>query len=270
MGKDHPDADVYPEATGLALDTVKAHLAESDLKLYSGWFCPFVQRTWISLEEKKLPYQYIEVNPYHKPESLLKLNPRGLVPTLEYHNKPLYESSVLCQFLEDAYPDREPHLLPADPYDRARTRIWADFVTSRIIPSFHRFLQHQGTDGLAEKQTEFLGYIKEFTKEMDEQGPYFLGAEFSLIDIIIAPWAVRLWVFDHFKGGLGIPEKGKGGDDESTWERWRTWLEAIEGRDSVKKTSSDRERFLPIYQKYAEDRAQSELAKATRAGRGVP
>jgi glutathione S-transferase len=222
------------------------------------------------LEEKRIPYQYIEVNPYHKPQSLLDLNPRGLVPTLQYQNKPLYESAVLCQFLEDAYPENKPHLLPGDAYEKARTRIWADFVTSRIIPSFHRFLQHQGQEGLREKQLEFLGYIKEFTKEMDKEGPYFLGEEFSLIDVIIAPWAVRLWIFDHFKGGLGIPEKGHGGDDEEVWARWRKWFSAVEDRDSVKKTTSETEHYLPIYQKYAEDRAQSELAKATRAGRGVP
>jgi glutathione S-transferase len=220
--------------------------------LYSGWFCPFVQRVWIALEEKNIPYQYIEVNPYHKPQSLLDLNPRGLVPTLQYQNKPLYESTVLCEFLEDAFPDHTPHLLPKDPYDRARTRIWTDYVGSRIIPAYHRFLQHQGDAGLQEKQTEFL------------------NPEFSLIDIIIAPWANRLWVFDHFKGGSGLPEEGEGGEDEQVWKRWRKWLEAVENRKSVKETLSEREHYLPIYQRYAEDRAQSEAAKAIRAGRGIP
>lgn len=143
-------------------------------------------------------------------------------------------------------------------------------MTSRVIPSFHRFLQHQGSHGLSEKRDEFLSYLQEFTKEMDKEGPYFLGNEFSLIDVIIAPWAVRLWIFDHFKGGLGIPEQGKGGEDEGVWERWRVWFKAVEERESVRVTTSEKEFYLPIYQKYAEDRAQSELAKATRAGRGVP
>jgi glutathione S-transferase len=40
---------------------------------------------------------------------------------------------------------------------------------------------------------------------MDPQGPYFLGKEISLVDLIIAPWALRLWVFDQFKGGLSLP-----------------------------------------------------------------
>ncbi len=208
----------------------KAHQKEEPLKLYSGWLyvknniisvsrlsspttsCPFVQRAWTVLEEKspslpplttptypskltpEIPYQYIEVNPYNKPQSLLSLNPRGLVPTLQYENKPLYESTVICEFLEEAYPDHTPHLLPKDPYDRARTRIWTDFCTSRIIPAFHRFLQFQpmsDEEGLEEARKEFLGKWMVFAKEMDESGPFFLGREPSLVDFVVAPWAVR-------------------------------------------------------------------------------
>jgi len=91
----HPDAKLFPRATGGAEQMVKEHEKEEPLKLYSGWFCPFVQRVLLVLLEKKIPFQYIEVNPYNKPESLLKLNPRGLVPTLQYDNMPLYESTVI-------------------------------------------------------------------------------------------------------------------------------------------------------------------------------
>jgi glutathione S-transferase len=140
----------------------------------------------------------MQVNPYHKPESLLKLNPRGLVPTLQYDNKPLYESTVICEFLDEAYPDHGPKLLPDDPYERARTRIWTDYCTSRIIPAFHRFLQFQpmsDTGGL-------LGHLKEFTKEMDSEGPYFSGKDVGLIDLVVAPWAgtyhvILYWIHLH-------------------------------------------------------------------------
>jgi glutathione S-transferase len=77
-------------------------------------------------------------------------------------------------------------------------------------------------------------------------------------------------VFDHFKGGLGIPNEGEGGEDEKMWARWRKWVTAMEGRKSVQGTTSEREHYLPIYARYANNTAQSELAKATRQGRGVP
>jgi len=265
MASSHPDSNLYPHATGAAAKIVAAHSANQPLKLYSGWFCPFVQRALLVLLEKNIPFQYIEVNPYHKPASLLELNPRGLVPTLQYDSKPLYESTVICEFLEDAYPDATPHLLPSEPYAKARARIWIDFVTTRIIPAFHRFLQFQGQgEGLEKVRGEFLSKLKEFTEAMDKEGPYFLGKEVSLVDLILAPWAVRLWVFDHFKGGLGLAEK-------EDWEkRWAKWFIAVEKRDSVVNTTSEKEHYLPIYQRYADDVAQSEMAKAIRAGKGVP
>jgi len=268
-----PDADIHTSATGRAAKIVAAHQDPAPLTLYSGWFCPFVQRVWSVLEEKGIPYQYVEVNPYHKPESLLKINPRGLVPTLEYEGKPLYESSVVLEFIEDVYGDTGKRLRSEDPVERARGRIWADFVSSRINPSYHRFLQHQPSsdrEGLATKQQEFLSHLKTFTKEMDSTGPFFFGSQPSLVDFTLAPWALRIWVFDHFKGGSGIPAEGEGGKDEQVWDRWRKWVKAMEERSSMRDTMSEREHYMPIYQRYADDTAMSEAAKAIRAGKGIP
>ena len=38
----HPDADIHPEATGPAKSLVDKHQADQPLKLYAGWFCPYV------------------------------------------------------------------------------------------------------------------------------------------------------------------------------------------------------------------------------------
>ncbi|KAK7941306.1 uncharacterized protein PG986_013693 [Apiospora aurea] len=294
-----PDADLHPVATGLAKETVDKHAAEQPLKLFAGWFCPFVQRVWLALEEKEIPYQYIEVNPYHKGEQLMKANPRGLVPTLEVGpGKALYESTVLLQYLEEAYPDRAPQLLPAITgssdsdgnnedrlFRRARARIWMDFVTSRIIPAWHRLLQFQpssvggeeeeGRKRLEGLRDEYRGFLLEFARAMDPVGPYFFagdgGDQVGMVDLALAPWVLRHWVFAHFKGITAVPEPGQAsGEDEAGWERFRKWQAALESRDSVKRTESEREHYLPIYQRYADDVAQSALAKATRSGRGVP
>lgn len=210
----------------------------------------------------------------------MRSNPRGLVPTLEVApGRALYESNVLLEYLEDAYPEHRP-LRPVDPFARARSRIWSDFVTSRVIPAFHRLLQFQtaslpGGEGEAKLdalRAEYRAKLLEFARAMapKDEGPYFAGAELTTVDIVMAPWAVRAWVFDRFKGGLRIPEPGKGGDDEEAWARWRTWLDAVRSLDSVRRTTSEEEYYLPIYKRYADDVAQSELAKATREGRGVP
>ena len=241
MRSAHPDAQLFPHATGLAGRLVEAHKAEQPLKFYAGWFCPFVQRSWVVLEELHIPYQYIEINPYHKEKSFLKLNPRGLVPTLgcsqsDGSTKPLYESNIISEYLDTVYAAKSPggkSLFPSSPYEKVRSKIWIDFVTSRILPAFHRFLQHTSKSpySLESAREELLGHLKTWIKEADKTGPLFHGAELSMVDITLAPWAVRLWVFDHFKdGGLGLPEKGEGGENEEVWERWRRWSKAISER----------------------------------------
>ena len=58
-----------------------------------------MQRVWISLELKGLPYQYIEIDPYQKTDELLQINPRGLVPALRHGDWSCYESTVLLDYV---------------------------------------------------------------------------------------------------------------------------------------------------------------------------
>ncbi|KAK4218960.1 glutathione S-transferase [Rhypophila decipiens] len=284
------DSSNKGQATGLAAKYAERHSGEHPLKLYGAWFCPFVQRSWIVLAEKKTPHQYIEINPYHKAPQFLALNPRGLVPTLAVPSvgkggkatKPLYESTVVCEYLDEAFTDEDKHgprLLPLDDvYERARCRLWIDHIGSRIVPSFYRFIQHtpEKEYSIEGVRTEFLGHLRALVKEMDpdegeDGGPFFLGSQFSLVDVMLAPWAKRLFLIDHYKpGGVGIPAAGEGGDDEWVWSRWRKWQDAIFERDSVKKTWSDDDQYIEVYKRYAEDKTGSEVGKATRQGRSLP
>ncbi|KAK3372362.1 glutathione S-transferase, partial [Podospora didyma] len=285
------DTSLEGQTSGAAARLAAAHSAEHTLKLYGGWFCPFVQRAWILLVEKRIPHQYIEINPYHKAPEFLALNPRGLVPTLAIAaSKPLYESTIICEYLDEAFPDESEHgkrLLPtaADDeqgggvYERARCRLWIDHICSRIVPCFYKFIQHTPDKGytLEEVRKEFLGHLKVFVAEMDStpgKGPWFLGERFSLVDVMLAPWAKRLFLIDHYKeGGVGIPGVGKGQgteEDEQVWERWRRWFAAIVERPSVKETWSKDEQYVAAYKRYADDTTQSQVAKATRAGKSLP
>jgi len=175
-----------------------------------------------------------------------------------------------------------------------------DHISTKIVPGFYRVLQHNPDKDytLEEARAGFLGDIKTFVKEMDgydEDGagsggrgyeagldageqvgaadaPWFLGKEFSLVDIMLAPWAKRLFLLDHYKqpGALGIPAAGEGGADEAVWARWRKWFAAISQRESVKDTWSDDERYIEVYRRYAEDTTQSEVAQATRKRQRLP
>ena len=273
------------QPTGPAAHFAAAHAQDHPLKLYGAWFCPFVQRSWIVLAEKNIPHQYIEINPYHKSSEFLALNPRGLVPTLAVpvagedqkdKLKPLYESTVICEYLDEAFTEESkygPRLLPEDVYERARARLWIDHVNSRIVPSFYRFIQHTPDKGysIGDVRREFLGHLKVFVEEMGDGGPWFLGVRFGLVDVMLAPWAKRLFLIDYYKaGGVGIPGVGEGGEDEAVWSRWRVWKDAIFERESVRGTWSEDGKYVDVYRRYAEDTAQSEVGKATREGKSLP
>ncbi|KAH7171394.1 glutathione S-transferase [Dactylonectria macrodidyma] len=276
------DTSIPPETTGDAAKLAAQHSEEHALKLYGGWFCPFVQRAWIALYEKNIPHQYVEINPYKKEAEFMAMNPRGLVPTLAVpvngeskDRRPLFESNIICEYLDDAYADESkygPQLLPSDPYERARCRLWIDHISTRIIPAFYKLLQHTPDKkySLGEAREQLHGHIKPFVEQMDPEGPFFTGTSFSLVDISLAPWAKRLFLIEHYKdGGHGIPQSS-GGEDGELWARWRKWFDATTSRESVTATWSSDERYILAYKRYADDTTNSLVGQATREGGRLP
>lgn len=251
----------HTSATGLAAETVANHSKESDLKLYGSCFCPFVQRVWIALELKGIPYQYIEIDPYQKPQSLLEVNPRGLVPALRHGDWGSYESSVLLEYLEDLNFD-PPLLPPGDAKSRAHCRLWTDFVNRHIVPSFYRVLQEQDPQKQIHNAQELHDSFNTLINAADPEGPFFLGPNISFVDIQIAPWVIRL---------NRVLKPYRGWPDPEPGSRWGAWVDAIEANEAIKATTSMPDLYLDSYERYAENRPNtSQLANAINSGRGLP
>jgi glutathione S-transferase len=230
----------HKKATGDALETVLLHAQDDVLRLYGSCFCPFVQRVWISLEAKKVPYQYIEVDPYSKPKSLLDINPRGLVPALRHGDWGCYESTILMEYLEDLNMGNP--LLPPNPKTRAESRLWSDHINRHLIPAFYRYLQEQDANKQVDYALELKVEIDKLVDAASPSGPFFLGSSISFVDIQLAPWALRLRrVLTPYRG-WPTP------DPES---RWGTWLTALEQEDSVRATTSSDDLYLDSYERYA-------------------
>jgi len=258
-----PDQNVHPHASGAAEKTVRDHQDPQELVLYGSWFCPFVQRVWIALEEKDVLYQYKEVNPYKKPPELMKVNPRGLVPAITHNGECIYESTVLVEYVEDAFAHQGNSLLPKDAIGRAKCRLWVDHCNSRIVPSFYRYLQAQEKEAQEKGKNDFLGHLATFRDAMKPEGPFFTGNDITIVDIALIPFALRLdSVFKHYRQ-FEVPKTQE-------WARFHTWMEAIKNRPTVTKTCSTEAELLEVYARYANNTAQSEVAKATREGKHLP
>ncbi|KAI9756732.1 MAG: hypothetical protein M4579_003733 [Chaenotheca gracillima] len=251
----------HKRASGLALSTVKKHSKEHELKLYGSCFCPFVQRVWIALEAKGMQYQYIETDPYKKPDSLLEVNPRGLVPALRHGDWGCYESNVLLEYLEDCSP--ESPLLPAgQPQLRAHCRLWSDHINRQILPRFYRCLQAQETDKQIQYANELKQEISKLVEAADVQGPFFLGPNLSFVDAQFAPWMLRL---------SRVLKPYRGWPDAEPNTRWDLWLKAIESNEAVKATTSTDDLYLDSYERYSENRPNtSQLANAINIGIEMP
>ena len=106
------------------------------IELYTHPMSPCAQKVRIVLSEKALPWEGRHVDLPGK-ENLepwyLKLNQLGVVPTLVEDGRPVIESSIICEYLEDRYP--EPRLRPEDPHDIATMRFWLKQVDNKLHPS---------------------------------------------------------------------------------------------------------------------------------------
>lgn len=106
------------------------------IKLYTHPMSPCAQKVRIVLAEKGLDWNAVHVDLAQK-ENLqpeyLKLNPLGVVPTLVHDEKPIIESSIICEYLDDAFP--EPRLNPEDDYQRSQMRFWMKHIDVKLHPS---------------------------------------------------------------------------------------------------------------------------------------
>lgn len=200
------------------------------------------------------------------------------MPALEYGGYALYESLIICEFFEDAFPIHAPHLLPADPVQRARARMAIDQISKTYVPAFQRLLPAADPEAQRTAREAVYGALRAFAAGI--KGPWYLGEEFSLVDVAIAPWIVRDYIIAENRGY-------KRAEVSAAWEAYAGRLEK---RESVVNTSSVsgwicgagpgrelifflwqlREHMAPIYGRYLRDEAQSEAARAIREGRAIP
>ena len=100
--------------------------------LLSTWASMFGVRVKIALAEKGIKYEYREEDLTNKSQLLLQMNPvHKKIPVLVHNGKPICESLIIVQYIDEVWKDRAP-LLPSDPYQRAQARFWADYVDKKV------------------------------------------------------------------------------------------------------------------------------------------
>lgn len=109
--------------------------ASSAVKLFAYWGSPYCNRIEIALKLKGVPYEYFEEDLYNKSPQVLRYNPvLQKVPVLVHNGKPVAESAVILEYIEDTWKNNP--MLPEDPHDRARARFWVKFIDDKVTKTF--------------------------------------------------------------------------------------------------------------------------------------
>lgn len=193
------------------------------LTLVSHHLCPYVQRAAISLTEKNVPFERISVNLSDKPEWFRALSPLGKVPllrvALDSQDDVIFESAVILEYLEET---QAPPLHPADPLQRARHRSWIEFG-SQVLNGIARFYNARTDEALDDEARALAGMFVRLEAELDE-GPWFAGRDFSLVDAAYGP------VFRYFDAFDQIAEFGVITNKPKT----AAWRAALAERASIR------------------------------------
>ena len=201
-------------------------MSVSSLKLVSHTLCPYVQRAIITLHEKQIPHERVYVDLAQKPDWFLALSPLGKVPLLLVGEAVLFESAVICEYLDEVTPGS---LHPADPLLKAKHRAWIEFGSS-LLNAIAGFYSAKEEKLFEAKRQELLQKFQILESQLQET-PFFSGDHFSLVDAVYGPIFRYFVAFEQYKDFGFFTETPK----------VVRWQDALLDRPSVK------EAVLPNY-----------------------
>ncbi len=199
------------------------------LTLYDDVFSPYARKVRLALYEKAIPFE--RVRALHgdcNRTDFLHVNPRAEVPALiDGEGVALYDSTIICEYLEDRYP--QPALYPADAHARAKCRLIEDIADTQLDAALYavtvielgRGERHAEMHDAAGRDIERLyGVLERFLKD-----DFFCGAV-SIADLAVVP---------HFLVAtfLGFPV------DAARHTRLARWLDTVQNRPAVLRDNAD-------------------------------
>ena len=157
-------------------------MTASNIKLISFNICPYVQRAMIVLNEKNVPFDIEYIDLSAPPPWFYDISPLEKVPVLLVDDKPLFESMVICEYLDEVH---QGSLYPADPFAKAQNRAWIEFGNDLLMTTFNFLHENEAKKFNHLKETMIDRF--EILEEQLSGHEYYNGAEFSLIDAVYAP-----------------------------------------------------------------------------------
>ncbi len=194
------------------------------LKLISHKLCPYVQRSIITLIEKQISHERAYIDLAHKPDWFLLRSPLGKVPILLVGEEVLFESAVICEYLDEISLGS---LHPADPLTKAKHRSWIEFG-SNLLAKIGAFYNAKDPESFETSRQDLVMSWQTLEAQL-QTTTYFAGDQFSLVDAVYGP------IFRYF---VAFEQYQDFGFFDQT-PKVKAWGEALLQRPSIQQAVAD-------------------------------
>ena len=238
------------------------------LELYHHGSSACSAKVRLALAEKQLQWtsRYLDIlaGQQFQPQ-FLRINPKGVVPVLIHDGRIVRESTVICEYAEEVFPEHP--IYPEDPWDRAQVRIWTKAVDEELHPacstityvvshrhtilrngvgSFEQFLKHSTGEGYAARERKWRwiheglaapgvgdqvrsydGYLRQMEQALKDRD-WLVTDHLTMADIALTPYVNRLATFSMLD--MWVNER---------YPRVADWFRRIQERPSFRSALSD-------------------------------
>ncbi|KAB8113408.1 hypothetical protein EE612_052401, partial [Oryza sativa] len=248
-----------------------------DLKMLGVYVSPFPLRVKLALSFKGLSFEYVEEDLHNKSDLLVSSNPvHKRTPVLIHNGKPISESMVIVQYLDEAFPGAGAALLPSDPLDRAVARFWASYIDDKVIRmiTVHQFSHASfsddfGADRMMQLFSAWKMVFKGKTEEEKAEGrkqtfavaetlegalrecykgkPFFGGDAVGFVDVALGGFVPWVHAMEELFGLRQF--------DAATTPLLAAWLERVGELEAYKAVMPDAGMMIEFKKKQAQEAA---------------
>ncbi|XP_020094461.1 glutathione S-transferase U17-like [Ananas comosus] len=218
-----------------------------EVKLLGAWASTYVIRAKIALQLKGVSYEYLEQQLWeNQSELLLKSNPvYKKVPVLIHNDRPICESAIIVQYIDDVWAGTGPSILPSDPYERAIARFWARYIDDTVLASATIKIIKVKTEKekaeTIEQSFAGLSLLEEAYEKSFKGKPFFGGDNIGYLDIAFGSFLCWVKAIEKISDVKLI--------DEAKFPLLAKWAERFGSVAAVKEHIPETDKLVECYSK---------------------
>ncbi|KAM7217294.1 Thioredoxin-like fold [Rhypophila decipiens] len=208
--------------------------SEDKLILYTNRRCPWAHRAHIALNELKVPFKEVTIDlDTPRTQEYLAINPRGLVPALDYNGEIIIESAIVANFLANAYPSHllPPSNAPGGALQRAKIDLFVDAFIGKFQGGLHKLFTAKTEDETnAITEAAISSLVKEVEPRLADAGPFFGGSDnLTQAEVLTGSFVIRLIALSK----AGVYSKDLWPTIKDKAPNFGKWAEAVAAHPSV-------------------------------------